>query len=240
MRPITITAHPRSRDVVVVQVPVEGNDDMKEMRHLATLNTDLHGYVIRKDRLDEFRAWADGIGWTLVEGGGPVTKAGHHTHPQECRTCGQPGSWGDPPDYCPACGTAWDPITPHDIENNEPRRMVTCDACGHRQPGRFPRCAHCGSLMHYERPTVVPQVVFDHHGEPVTVGEVLRRDWTRGGTPVLPTPHGPRFPPVHNGRPVVNVNLPDAPQPDEPNDPEPAEPEREPDSGGGGWWEENP
>ena len=76
----------------------------------------------------------------------------------ECRACGQPGSAGNPPKFCPACGSTWHPVTPSGADPDDTSAGVRCSSCGSRQRGRFPHCATCGALMAYPRPAARPDL----------------------------------------------------------------------------------
>jgi hypothetical protein len=204
---VRLTQH-RDDEFVVLSIP-------PDLRHAigsfapARYMPDQKAYVIHEDTVGALHAWARYNGARVLDDRPHVGEArpGH-----ECAHCQQPGSVPHPPRYCPGCGERWQPVTFFEVA---PRAPVTvCEQCGHKQTGRFARCAGCGARMRYPRRSAPPlELVRTHLADPVPVAEAVASVKARvlHGRGITDTD----LPPVTN---EGTGDLPVAPQPESERD----------------------
>ena len=218
-----ITRHPVDRDVVLLVPPPDMFNEFGRFGP-ARYSQEHRAFLLHHEHIPALYRFARTISLHVVDE--RVKSApGNRTLPVECSFCQQPGSMGKPPKTCPACGEPWVPTPPPVKEEAKGRHE--CGKCRHRQGGRFPYCASCGEPMRYPKPSPRPVVeARPRLREPVSLESELARYASR--TPALPTPHAPRAPLIHKGRPVETVDLLGSAQGDAPAAPAPAAPPPEP------------
>lgn len=202
-----IKNHPTETDCVIIDVPPDLNKAMGTFGP-ARFDKDHRGFVCLVEHLESFYRFAR-FQNIDVRDERAFARAGHRTWPQECRHCAQAGSYSQPPKRCPACGNNWEPITPQDIPDNDPRRSLRCECCGHKNFGRFPYCVECGGPLNHEPGLKNPVITRDPLEEPVQLSTALveyvhKAGWTQRPEPI---PVAPRSPVVVRGRRVVDRDL---------------------------------
>ncbi len=181
-----IKAHPRSDDVVLVQMPSgtakailerPGRPDLfwdasRKAWRLATVNVDSLVQILRQ------------IGVVFTderEPDAPVsTGPARHRPLPECRSCQTPVRRGSTTAaYCAGCGAPVDVIELSVEDVTGARVTSECVRCRRTQPGAFPYCSTCGATMppREEMTVRVPRVPASRPQleDPVTVGELVEQ-----------------------------------------------------------------
>lgn len=110
---IQIHKHPTRHNILSIETSPAENTHMHQLES-ALYDRELKSYLLPDIERPALDAWIRHNDIRYIDNTREPNRAGSRRQAQECRHCGQPGSWSNPPTSCPACRNVWDPITPTD------------------------------------------------------------------------------------------------------------------------------